>query len=242
MVDLLGGFGGGGGAMAQGISAPAMPMMPVLGFGGAPPALAPETLPPALAAHIGNHPKSHAAAQLLAEDANLRLSYYKATASSSHARTNARTHTRTWPRRVWTMSRSVLAAQRACSMRRGCVARPCWRLDRARLFCRKVWRPQETLIVLFHTNKSVGPLGEIACAIGVPPVWKVTFIGAPQPQCTSNKMVFPSIGAGANAVGVVKAAANALPAEAAGADFVIEVRQSSQHDRRYRRGSRVAAS
>jgi hypothetical protein len=92
MVDLLGGFGGGGGAMAPGISAPAMPMMPVIGFGGAPPALAPETLPPALAAHIGNHPKSHAAAQLLAEDANLRLSYYKATASSSHARTRVHTH------------------------------------------------------------------------------------------------------------------------------------------------------
>ena len=86
-----------------------------------------------------------------------------------------------------------------------------------------MWRPQETLIVLFHTNKSVGPLGEVACSLGVPPVWKVTFIGAPQPQCTSNKMVFPSIGAGAAAVGVVKAAAHALPAEGAGADFVVEV-------------------
>ena len=76
MLDLLGGFGGGG-SMAPGGSAPAMPMMPVMGFGGAPPMLAPETLPPALVAHIGNHPKSHEKAQLLMEDANLRVSYYK---------------------------------------------------------------------------------------------------------------------------------------------------------------------
>ena len=63
--------------MAPGVSAPAMPMMPVMGFGGGPPMLAPETLPPALVAHIGNHPKSHEKAQLLVEDANLRVSYYK---------------------------------------------------------------------------------------------------------------------------------------------------------------------
>jgi hypothetical protein len=79
MLDLLGGFGGGG-SMAPGGRAPAMPMMPVMGFGGAPPMLAPETLPPALVAHIGNHPKSHEKAQLLMEDANLRVSYYKVSA------------------------------------------------------------------------------------------------------------------------------------------------------------------